>query len=149
MLGARLLYRDGPFRDPEGTFMSDRLGVHPRAEARIAMMRLSANLNIEIFQYEAPDQQTEAPRVSDHGTHHIATQVDDMAAALERLRAVEGVEVLAGPTALDHGPSAGLQFIYFRTPWALVMEMIEAPASMPYEAQTDARMYDSPPAPEA
>jgi hypothetical protein len=70
-----------------------------------------------------------------------------MDAALERLRRVDGVEVLAGPKDLDHGPSAGLRFICFRTPWGLVMEMIQAPASMPYEAETDARMYDSPPAP--
>ena len=47
----------GPFSDPTGTFMQDLLGVHPRAVIeQITMVRCGSSANIELFEYDAPDQ---------------------------------------------------------------------------------------------
>ena len=52
----------GPFSDPTGTFMQDLLGVHPRAVIeQITMIRCGRSANIELFEYDAPDQRRTFP----------------------------------------------------------------------------------------
>jgi catechol 2,3-dioxygenase-like lactoylglutathione lyase family enzyme len=45
-------------------------------------MRCGHGSNFEIFEYEAPDQRREMPKMSDWGGVHLAFYVDDMEAAL-------------------------------------------------------------------
>ena len=63
----------GPFSDDKGTFMQDVVNVNPRAVIdEISMVRCGYGSNIELFQYQAPDQAKTLPKNSDIGGHHIA-----------------------------------------------------------------------------
>jgi catechol 2,3-dioxygenase-like lactoylglutathione lyase family enzyme len=67
------------FFDPTGTFMQDLLGVHPRAVIeQITMIRCGRSANVELFEYDAPDQLRTFPRNSDWAGHHIAFYVKDI-----------------------------------------------------------------------
>src|SRR5882757_8526631 len=76
VIGAELAYRLGPVEDAEGDWMTRKLGVHPRASAHIAMLRLGPVGNLELFEYTAPDQDHGRPLNSDWGGHHFALYVD-------------------------------------------------------------------------
>ena len=82
VLGCEKATSFGPYRDDTGTFMQDLLDVDPRAVVnQITLMRCGFGSNIELFSYDAPDQQTVRPRNSDIGGHHIAFYVEDIDAA--------------------------------------------------------------------
>ena len=73
----------GPFADPTGTFMQDLLGVHPRAVIdQITLVRCGHSASIELFQYDAPDQNHTFAKNSDWAGHHIAFYVTDIDAAV-------------------------------------------------------------------
>jgi catechol 2,3-dioxygenase-like lactoylglutathione lyase family enzyme len=141
VLGAELLYREGPIQDPYGDTMTTRLGVHPRAVAHIAMLRLGPVTNLELFQYQSPDQARTLPANSDWGGHHLAVHVEDLAVAVDYLRRQPGVQILDEPHVIPDGPIAGNHWIYFRTPWGMQMELVHAPPGRPYETTTTARRY--------
>lgn len=141
VLGADLLYRLHDVKDDDGDWMHRQLGVHPRARAQIAMLRLGPVTNIELFQYEAPDQNKRLPKNSDHGGHHLAFYVDDVDAAAEYLRAQPGVTLLGEPQTIHDGPIAGDRWMYFTTPWGMSMEILNMPSGMPYERETPARRF--------
>jgi catechol 2,3-dioxygenase-like lactoylglutathione lyase family enzyme len=135
VLGCEKALSFGPFRDDEGTFMTDALAVHPRTVInRITEMRCSFGANVELFDYDAPDQQTVAAKNSDIGGHHIAIYVDDIDAAAAYLRE-KGVRTLAGPIPVDEGPAAGQRILYFFAPWGLQLEAITYPGGMAYEKE--------------
>lgn len=141
VLGADLLYRLGSVKDDEGDWMRRQLGVDPRASAQIAMLRLGPVTNVELFQYEAPDQSRQIPKNSDYGGHHLAFYVRDIEAAAEYLRAQPGVILLGEIETIEDGPIAGDRWIYFLTPWGMQMEILNMPPGMPYEHTTSARRY--------
>jgi catechol 2,3-dioxygenase-like lactoylglutathione lyase family enzyme len=122
--GGELIFTDGPFVDERSDGMRRRLNVHPRACSRLAMIRLGRHHNVELFEYEAPDQQTTLPRNSDIGGHHLAFYVDDIDAGYEYLRSIPGVVVQEGPNGVDPAaPVAGQRWFYFQTPWGMQMEL--------------------------
>jgi catechol 2,3-dioxygenase-like lactoylglutathione lyase family enzyme len=126
----------GPFGDPTGTFMQDLLGVHPRAVIeQITMIRCGRSANIELFEYEAPDQRTTFPKNSDWAGHHIAFYVDDIDAAVAHMQA-HGVQKLLGPLPVTDGPAAGQTINYFRAPFGTYIELISYPKGMAYERET-------------
>lgn len=133
VLGFRPRFSAGPFDDPEGEWMTRRLGVHPRASARFCLLGLGDGCTLEVFEYRSPEPPGESPPVSAAGAHHIAIHVDDIDAAAASLRDQPSVTVLEGPTPFDEGPCAGLRFLYFRTPWGLTMELISHPPGTPYD----------------
>lgn len=134
VLGCIPVTRFGPFRDDEGSFMADHLDVHPRAVIKaISLMRCGDGSNLELFEYDAPDQVVMSPRNSDVGAHHLAFYVDDIDAAAADLRA-RGLTVFAGPLPIGEGPTAGQSILYFRTPWGVQLELISYPRGMAYEA---------------
>jgi catechol 2,3-dioxygenase-like lactoylglutathione lyase family enzyme len=123
----------GPFSDDKGTFMQDALNVSPRAVIdQISMVRCGYGSNIELFQYQSPDQAKTAPKNSDFGGHHIALYVDDIDKAAEYLKA-KNVKTMQGPIPVKEGPAAGQSILYFLTPWGLQMELISYPKGMAYE----------------
>lgn len=72
VLGCSHAMSFGPFSDDKGTFMQDVVNVNPRAVIdEISMVRCGFGSNIELFQYEAPDQAKTLPRNSDFGGHHM------------------------------------------------------------------------------
>lgn len=136
-----LLYRKGPFGDPDGRSMERRLDVHPDATASLAMLRCGPAMNLELFEWEAPDQDESAPKNSDIGAMHLALQVEDIDAAVDGLAERTDVTILDGPQTNDDGPTGGLTYVYCRVEWGLYLELLETPDRMPYADDTDERLY--------
>jgi catechol 2,3-dioxygenase-like lactoylglutathione lyase family enzyme len=132
----------GPFSDPEGTFMQDLLDVHPRAVIRqITLLRCGRSANIELFEYEAPDQNRTFPKNSDWAGHHVAFYVTDIHAAVAYMES-RGVEKLLGPLPVTEGPAAGQTINYFRTPFGTYLELISYPHGMAYEETAETKLWD-------
>lgn len=67
VLGAERFYDIGPIEASRDD-MARRLGVDLAARVRmLRFLRLGMELNLELFEYEAPDQRREGPRNSDVG----------------------------------------------------------------------------------
>jgi catechol 2,3-dioxygenase-like lactoylglutathione lyase family enzyme len=133
VMGCRAPLSFGPFSDPTGTFMTDLLGVHPRAVIQqITMIRCGRSANIELFQYSSPDQVTTFPKNSDFAGHHIAFYVTNIDAAVAHMQAM-GVQKLLGPLPVTDGPAAGQTINYFRAPFGTYIELISYPNGMAYE----------------
>ncbi len=133
VLGCKPVTHFGPFSDDKGTFMTDVLGVDPRAVIEtIALERCGFGSNVELFKYTAPDQQTVTAKNSDIGGHHIAFYVDDIKAVADYLKS-KGVKTFAGPIDIAEGPVAGQSILYFVAPWGLQFEAISYPNGMAYE----------------
>lgn len=141
VLGSELLFRMDDIEDSTGDWMSDHLNVHPRASMKVAMVRLGPTTNVELFEYDAPDQNRNIPKNSDHGASHLAFYVNDVHAAVEYLKAQSGVKVLGEPEIEAHGPTKDHEWVYFLTPWGMQMEIIYWPEGMPYEKKTEARLH--------
>ena len=134
VMGASAPLSFGPIADPQGTLMHDLLGVDPRAVIdQITVLRLGRSANIELFQYEAPDQRRTHPRNSDWSGHHVAFYVTDIDAAVAHMVS-KGVEKFLGPFSLTEGPAAGQTINYFKTPFGTYIELISYPTGMAYEA---------------
>lgn len=131
VLGCRRVMEDLTV-DGSAPGMAAMLGVEPRARARLAFLRCGNGSNLELFEYDAPDQATRPPRNSDVGGHHLCFYVDDMDAAVAYLRS-RGVEVAGEPERVTDGPSAGTSWVYFRAPWGLQLELVSYPGGKAYE----------------
>ncbi len=143
VIGCKHAMSFGPFSDDKGTFMQDVVNVHPRAKIdEISMVRCGYGSNIELFQYEAPDQAKSLPKNSDIGGHHIALYVDDIGAAAAYLKS-KGVRTLQGPIPISEGPAAGQSILYFFTPWGLQMELISYPKGMAYEKSATTLLWST------
>ena len=99
---------------PNGDQLTRRFGVDANAEGHFAFFRLGGNL-IELLEWTAPNRYDVAPLNSDLGGRHLALSVSDMNAAVERLRAVEGVKV-------REPNDAG--YVYCSTPLGLELQLI-------------------------
>jgi catechol 2,3-dioxygenase-like lactoylglutathione lyase family enzyme len=140
-IGCECLYRKGPFGDPEGDSMARRLGVHGDARARLAMLRCGPTTNLELFEWDSPDQETRPPRNSDVGAMHLGLEVDDIDAAMAALETRDDVDVLEGPRTNADGPTAGLRYVFCHTPWGFQLELLEVPEELPYAENADAELY--------
>jgi catechol 2,3-dioxygenase-like lactoylglutathione lyase family enzyme len=139
--GAELVFFDGPFLDEESDAMQRRLNVDPRARTRLAMIRIGKHHNIELFEYEAPDQRRQLPRNSDIGGHHLAFYVDDIDAGYEYVRSIPGVTVQEGPNGVDAAaPVAGQRWFYFQSPWGMQLELTTCATGVFYDGLPGAGM---------
>jgi catechol 2,3-dioxygenase-like lactoylglutathione lyase family enzyme len=140
VIGCQEVFSLGPFRDDEGNWMAENLGVDPRAVILgIRMLRCRNGANFEVFQYEAAGQRREPPRNSDVGGHQIALYVEDMG-ALDHLRS-HGVRIFGEPKVMSEGANAGLSWVYFLAPWGLQLELVSASDGMAYEDETSRRLW--------
>jgi catechol 2,3-dioxygenase-like lactoylglutathione lyase family enzyme len=122
VLGCEYLYSLGPFK-ADDDWLATHLNVHPRAVmVENRWFRCGEQAVFEVFHYESPDRREQLPRNSDLGGHHVALYVDDLAAAIDHLRA-SGVQVLDGPTK-SSGPALGNRWIYFLSPWGMQFELV-------------------------
>lgn len=113
-------------RDP--AIISAVTGV-PGAKVEIIYMRNGAT-NIELLCYSGPDDRKDyRPRPCDLGSLHIAVNVPDMDAALERALAWP-LQQVGDVIEIDAGPNKGSRIVYMRNPDdGLIVEMIQkAPA---------------------
>jgi len=132
VLGCEYLYTLGPFRDDEGEWMAERLGVHPRAVMReLHFFRCGGQAIFEVFEYASPDQRTAVPRNSDIGGHHVALYVEDLDAAVAYLRE-RNVTILGEPT-VSKGPSEGQRWVYFLAPWGMQFELVSYPGGKAFD----------------
>jgi len=141
VIGAELIYELDGIADPGGDWMTRKLGVPATAVARIAMLRLGPVTNLELFEYDAPEQRRPLPLNSDWGGHHLAIRVDDVDVAVAYLERQDGGRILGEPETIEDGPIAGDRWGYFTTPWGMHLELINLPAGAPFEQRTDARPY--------
>jgi catechol 2,3-dioxygenase-like lactoylglutathione lyase family enzyme len=142
VLGCERFYEMGPFADPEGSWMSDNLDVHPQAAIpKFALLRCANGANFEVFEYAAPDQRQEWPKMSDWGGVHIAFYVDDIDAALANLES-HGVRILGGRKD-GVGPEAGegSAFAHWVAPWGQIFEFVSYPGGREYHQQSDRRLW--------
>jgi glyoxylase I family protein len=111
--------------------MKDHLNVHPRSKIeKIVMLELKDKSRIELFQYQAPDQNKSYPRNQDVGGHHLAFEVENIEETIKYLES-KNVQVL-GPYSYNdptwenvNGAFSGIKWVYFQTPWGLSLELIE------------------------
>jgi hypothetical protein len=104
------------------------------------MMRLGLTLNLELMEYVTPGQNSLVPKNSDVDVPHIAFWVEDMEIAAKYL-AQHGCPLLAGPFQSDRGPKTGQQIRYFTAPWGMALEILHRPDHMPYEKETQSRLF--------
>ena len=139
VLGAVHVYTLGAKR-ADDDWMTVQLGVHPRTViTEIRFYRLGNGSNLEVFHYDAADDQAPPPRNSDLGGHHLALYVDDLDAS-ERYLREKGVEVMGSPVA-SAGASAGQRWLYFRAPWGLQFELVSFPEGKAYETGAPVRLW--------
>ena len=126
VIGCTRAYEIGPFQASDD-WMARQLGVHPRAILRkLALLRCQNGPNFELFEYEVEGQVMTSPANSDVGGHHLAFYVQDITAAVDYLKARE-VIVQGDPVIMQDGPSKGLAWVYFLSPWGMQLELVSAP----------------------
>lgn len=141
VIGCEPFYDLGPFQFDDDDWMERQLNVHPRTVMRrLKFLRCKHGSNFEIFEYEAPDQNTAQPKNSDIGGHHLAFYVDDMDAAIAYLKE-KGVRILGEPVVRTEGPSAGQTWLYFLAPWGMQFELVCFPDGKGYEKDTPKRLW--------
>lgn len=142
ILGAKTLYVAAKDFKADDDWMKVHLNVDPRCVIKeFRYMRCGNGTNLEVFEYEAPDQAKQPPKNSDIGGHHFAFYVDDMDEAIAFLRA-NGVKVLGEPTSYTEGPNLGLTWCYFMAPWGLQLEIVSAPKGTVYDNEAKAKGGD-------
>lgn len=111
-------------RDP--AIISRVTGV-PGAEVEIVYMR-NGPVAIELLCYSAPgDREDYRPRPCDLGSLHMALNVEDMDAAMEKALAWP-LEIVGEEVVIDAGPNTGSRIVYMRNPEdGLILEMIQKP----------------------
>lgn len=140
VIGCEPFYELGPFQFDDD-WMKVQLNVDPRAVMRkLKFLRCANGSNFELFEYEAPGQNTRQPLNSDIGGHHLAFYVDDFDAALAHLRAHD-VEILGEPVVRTEGASAGQTWVYFLAPWGMQFELLSFPDGKGYEKDTERRLW--------
>jgi catechol 2,3-dioxygenase-like lactoylglutathione lyase family enzyme len=129
VIGCVPVFEIGPFQSDDD-WMQVHLGVGPRAVIRkLRMFRCKTGASFEIFEYELEGASATPPRNSDVGGHHLAFYVEDMNAAVAYLKAL-GITVQGEPTTMQSGPSKGLTWVYFLSPWGMQLELVSYPAGM-------------------
>lgn len=139
VFGAVEVFRTGPF-DVDADFMANKLGAAAHSHIRdLAFLRCGEGTSVELFEYGGEDNLTPLKRPSEVGGMHLCFEVEDVSASAERLRAM-GVEMLDGPTLVESGPLEGFNWIYFRAPWGLVLEVASFD-KLGYEKGTELRLW--------
>jgi catechol 2,3-dioxygenase-like lactoylglutathione lyase family enzyme len=129
VIGCVLVYEIGPFQSDDD-WMEVRLGVDRRAVIRkLRMFRCKTGPSFEVFEYELEGASATPPRNSDVGGHHLAFYVEDVSAAVAYLKA-HGIAVQGEPTTMESGPSKGLTWVYFLSPWGMQLELVSYPAGI-------------------
>lgn len=127
-LGGELVYALPPLSHSDD-WMAVHLDVHPRASARIALVRLGPVTNVELFEYQAPDQVSVPPRPHEVGSHHLGLYVDDVdEASAYLLRRLDVRPVGPAYTEPPDSPRAGTRWIRLTTSWGLSFEVRSVPA---------------------
>ncbi|MCG2800012.1 MAG: VOC family protein [Cellulomonas sp.] len=120
--GARELFSMDPFADPAAM---TRIGGPSSASLRLTMLQLGGG-RVELLGWAGEGVSADAVSSDSSlpGGAHLAVEVDDVAATLERVGAMAGVEVLSEPVTFTEGPTPGLTNAFLRTGWGLLVELV-------------------------
>jgi len=139
VIGCTPFYSLGPFASSE--WLAATLDVTSSTTMKkLQFLRCFNGSNLELFEYQAADQNTTQPRNSDIGGHHFAFYVDDFDAALNYLKE-KNIEILGTPTVRTEGASAGQTWIYFKSPWGLQLELVSYPNGKAYEQDFNGKLW--------
>ena len=139
VIGCEPFYELGPFSAADN-WMNEHLNVrHDAVMKRLKFLRCKSGSNFEIFEYQSSDQNSQQPKNSDVGGHHLAFYVDDMDSAVSYLKS-KGIQVLGDPT-YSKNASAGQRWVYFLSPWGMQLELVSYPEGKAYEKETDRRLW--------
>jgi diaminopimelate decarboxylase len=100
----------------------------PGARLRFAELALGDGRLVELLEYEAPAGRALHPQPNDAGAAHVALAVDDLGAALRRLRE-HGFDSRSAPVTLDdhEGTWKDVTLAYVDDPDGFVVELIQRP----------------------
>jgi catechol 2,3-dioxygenase-like lactoylglutathione lyase family enzyme len=123
-LGLRLLDRV----TESGPDIASLIGVDS-AELEIADLDGGDGRIIELIRYIRPTGRPIRARSSDPGSAHIAVRVDDLDAALARVRGSQGRQISRRPVLLSDpgGPWDGVTCCYIADPDGNILELIQRP----------------------
>jgi catechol 2,3-dioxygenase-like lactoylglutathione lyase family enzyme len=140
VIGCSLVFEIGPFRSDD-SWMQVQLGVDPKAVIRsLRMLRFKTGPSFEIFEYELEGACAIPPRNSDVGGHHLAFYVEDIGAAAAYLQS-HGITVQGDPVTMETGPTKGLTWVYFLSPWGMQLELVSYPAGMAVTNQNPGSLW--------
>ena len=107
--------------------IGELLGL-PGARLRFADLALGDGGLVELLEYEAPAGRALRPQPNDAGAGHVALAVDDLDAALRRLRD-HGFPSRSAPVLLDdhEGRWKDVRIAYVDDPDGFVIELIQRP----------------------
>ena len=137
VLGATPIFDGGTIDDPDA--MTRVLGAPEGSRCRYRFFRLGHGPNLEVFEYRG-GRSTEHPGNADAGGHHLALYVDAIGPAYEHLLAHD-VACSGPPERIRSGPAAGSDWLYFKAPWGLQMELVSYPNGKGYEAGAGAFLW--------
>ena len=121
--GARVVFEIARI---DGAAAMKRLGADERSELALAMLEMG-QARVELIEWSQPgvDPTHRAwPSPDSLGVAHVAIGVDDLPAALRKLRRLDGVTVIGEPITFSEGPTPGLANAFVRAPWGLLVELV-------------------------
>jgi catechol 2,3-dioxygenase-like lactoylglutathione lyase family enzyme len=122
VFGAVDVFRTGAFEVDEA-FMERKLGALSTSNIKdLVFLKCGLGTSVELFEYSGDHSAGTTLRSSEVGGMHLCFEVDDVYQAKNRLLEL-GVDVLDGPNQVEEGPLAGFNWIYFRAPWGLMLEV--------------------------
>lgn len=142
--GAELAYDNLKPSEPpqEGTKAEKILGLTPGAKAvHIRLLVIGQSATIELFQFENTDHR-QPLNAYDYGLQHVAFYVDDMDQAARQFTK-SGGKLHTTPQDLSGNREAGNghQFVYGRTPWGMLIELISYPEGMNYPKESETKRW--------
>lgn len=125
VLGFKHLYTTYFPNDP---FIENVVGV-PGAAITVAMIEGPGH-SIELLEYASPpDRNIMKPRSCDVGSVHVAFQVDNLDAIIERVRR-SGWSPAGTPQTVMEGDRSGLRLAYVRGPDGVTLEFLQPPVPL-------------------
>lgn len=135
VLGAETLYDVGPFEAREDWMAGHLAGKSGAHIHRMRMVRLGRGPVVEMIELSHDDGSPDA--VAPPAGWHLAFYVEDMDAAVAALKA-HGCQILSGPVEMTQGPTKGLTWLYFSSPWGQQLELVSYPQGIAaYEGKAD------------
>ncbi|TAM66558.1 MAG: hypothetical protein EPN48_15985 [Microbacteriaceae bacterium] len=128
VFGARVVFRMDRFLDETGESVA-RMGASRGASFALAMLEIDGK-RLELLQWWPcvdVDDGSQKPVPNRGGAVHLAIEVPDVQAAIDRLRELPDVTVLSNALTFTDGPTPGLTNAFFLTPWGLMIELVSWP----------------------
>ena len=134
VMGFKVMTEIGPMNFDEA--WKKRYHIRHNAELeKIVMIRAGAGSSIELFQYKSPERDMRRPLGDDVGWYHLGFYTDDIPGSIAYLKS-KGIEIMNDPITVATGaPNTGETWVYIRTPWGMLIELVNYPDGKAYEKE--------------